>query len=453
MAYRLSDTTANFKFFIFDIDYFKDFETDFPAIVYEDALTSDHEISSKHMVSPFDDNEIDFKISFDESNNEDYTFIYDKNSFSYKLISVNDLKMDSKNDNDEVNISSDDVVIEQTDSGIDANVDAQSHEFNEGFETNHDIHRESFTMKDYFIIIKGRMEKIYDRQVHRVQALDLDTLIEEMRRAMVDRIPKGVFVLDTAGTLQFQLTGLDADPLMRPCHRLITFSIAGRSQAPKNVTSTNLFYLRSMDDSIEEVVTETIKEPTLGEYMKEVRADYGKNTTTPKFNNNAKFELGDEILNILRDNSFNGTNGDDVVNHTAKVLAILELIKIPDIDPNQLRMRVFPLSLSGAASNTMVIDEKDDGPDYLDFINWLNSKFRNHRRMDGKTKNALWEFRIKGGDNEVLNDDIISSDDKREESSNTNHPNNMLTHISNLTWMLTKRIAFVRLRRVMINIE
>ncbi|GJV10196.1 hypothetical protein Tco_1351737 [Tanacetum coccineum] len=37
------------------------------------------------------------------------------------------------------------------------------------------------------------------------------------------------------------------DPLMRLCHRLITFSIAGRSQAPKNVTSTNLFYLRGMD--------------------------------------------------------------------------------------------------------------------------------------------------------------------------------------------------------------
>ncbi|GKB52139.1 hypothetical protein Tco_0902892 [Tanacetum coccineum] len=214
-----------------------------------------------------------------------------------------------------------------------------------------------------------------------------------------------------------------------------------------------IFYANS-EDSIEEVVIETIKEPTLGEYMEEVRADYGKNTTTPKFNNNAKFKLGDEILNILRDNSFNGTNGDDVVNHTTKVLAILELIKIPDVDPNQLRMRVFPLSLSRAASKcTMVIDEKDDGPDYLDFINLLNSKFRNHRRMDGKTENALWEFRIKGGDNEVLNDDIISSDDKREESSNTNHPNNMLTHISNLTWMLTKRISFVRLRRVMINIK
>ncbi|GKC14140.1 hypothetical protein Tco_1010922 [Tanacetum coccineum] len=63
----------------------------------------------------------------------------------------------------------------------------------------------------------------------------------------------------------------------------------------------------------------------------------------------------------------------------------------------------------------MVIDDEADGPDYLYFINFLNAKFKNHRRIDGKTKNALWEFWIKGGDDEVLNDDIISSDDEREE--------------------------------------
>ncbi|GJU47801.1 hypothetical protein Tco_1217356 [Tanacetum coccineum] len=45
-------------------------------------------------------------ISFDESDDEDYTVIYDKSSFSYKIISVNDLKTDSENDNDKVNMPS-----------------------------------------------------------------------------------------------------------------------------------------------------------------------------------------------------------------------------------------------------------------------------------------------------------------------------------------------------------
>ncbi|GKB44625.1 hypothetical protein Tco_0889567, partial [Tanacetum coccineum] len=38
------------------------------------------------------------------------------------------------------------------------------------------------------------------------------------------------------------------DPLRRPCHRLITFSISGRGRAPEKVATTDLFYLRSMDE-------------------------------------------------------------------------------------------------------------------------------------------------------------------------------------------------------------
>ncbi|GJT53447.1 hypothetical protein Tco_0988501 [Tanacetum coccineum] len=45
-------------------------------------------------------------ISFDNSDDEDYTVIFDKNAFSYKIISTNDLKMDSENDNEKVNMPS-----------------------------------------------------------------------------------------------------------------------------------------------------------------------------------------------------------------------------------------------------------------------------------------------------------------------------------------------------------
>ncbi|GJX51976.1 hypothetical protein Tco_0280345 [Tanacetum coccineum] len=40
------------------------------------------------------------------SDDEDYTVIFDKNSFSYKIISSNNLKTDSKNDNEKVNLPS-----------------------------------------------------------------------------------------------------------------------------------------------------------------------------------------------------------------------------------------------------------------------------------------------------------------------------------------------------------
>ncbi|GJQ91556.1 hypothetical protein Tco_0002695 [Tanacetum coccineum] len=76
------------------------------AIVFNDTLTSEVALSCEPTVSPLNDNQIDFRISFDESEDEDYTVIYDKNSFSYKILSVDDLKTDSKNDNDKVNMPS-----------------------------------------------------------------------------------------------------------------------------------------------------------------------------------------------------------------------------------------------------------------------------------------------------------------------------------------------------------
>ncbi|GJX84753.1 hypothetical protein Tco_0335527 [Tanacetum coccineum] len=73
-------------------------------IVFNDALTFEVALSCEPTVSPLNNNQIDFRISFDESNDEDYTVIYDKNSFSYKIIYVDET--DSENDNDKVNMHS-----------------------------------------------------------------------------------------------------------------------------------------------------------------------------------------------------------------------------------------------------------------------------------------------------------------------------------------------------------
>ncbi|GJW45458.1 hypothetical protein Tco_0074257, partial [Tanacetum coccineum] len=53
---------------------------------------------------------------------------------------------------------------------------------------------------------------------------------------------------DFLGTTLFYTIIWDA--ILRLCHRLIACSIAGRGQAPKKVTVTDLFYLRGMDVEI-----------------------------------------------------------------------------------------------------------------------------------------------------------------------------------------------------------
>ncbi|GJV44665.1 hypothetical protein Tco_1429201 [Tanacetum coccineum] len=87
-----------------DVHDLRSVETEFPTIVFDNALTSEVTLSCEPTVSPLNDNQINFRISFDESDDEDYTVIYDKNSFSYKIIYVDDLKTDSENDKDKVNM-------------------------------------------------------------------------------------------------------------------------------------------------------------------------------------------------------------------------------------------------------------------------------------------------------------------------------------------------------------
>ncbi|GJS39308.1 hypothetical protein Tco_0564351 [Tanacetum coccineum] len=54
-------------------DCFTDFETKFPAIVFDNTLTSDTALMCAPTVSPPNENMIDFRLSLDESDDEDYT--------------------------------------------------------------------------------------------------------------------------------------------------------------------------------------------------------------------------------------------------------------------------------------------------------------------------------------------------------------------------------------------
>ncbi|GJT83461.1 hypothetical protein Tco_1057803 [Tanacetum coccineum] len=76
------------------------------AIVIDDAFELQYALLCKSQVSTPVNNEIDFRISFDESDDEDYTIICDKNLFSYKMIFVNNLKTDSENDNEKAGVPS-----------------------------------------------------------------------------------------------------------------------------------------------------------------------------------------------------------------------------------------------------------------------------------------------------------------------------------------------------------
>ncbi|GJV17441.1 hypothetical protein Tco_1362764 [Tanacetum coccineum] len=138
------ETATYRKVYCEDLDSFTDFETDFPAIIYNYASTSNQNVSSEPTVSIYNaiKSDIGFHISFSDSEDEDYTFIYNKDSSSYKLILANDLKPEPVNDYVEINIEScsENIDVKPMDSVICISKDTTPVEFDENFETNHDIH-------------------------------------------------------------------------------------------------------------------------------------------------------------------------------------------------------------------------------------------------------------------------------------------------------------------------
>ncbi|GJZ80259.1 hypothetical protein Tco_0645253 [Tanacetum coccineum] len=158
---------------------------------------------------------------------------------------------------------------------------------------------------------ESRLGRIYDRQVHRIQVLDFDVLTEDIDHDLTERLRIehtnaegkvlftsyvwrallglsmnhwlahlgferemethgfGAYWADSLRVIAFKAKLADywvrisssgdflsivpsytmiKEPLRRLCHRLIMFTITGRGQAPEKVTTTDLFYLRSMDE-------------------------------------------------------------------------------------------------------------------------------------------------------------------------------------------------------------
>ncbi|GJR47723.1 hypothetical protein Tco_1315826 [Tanacetum coccineum] len=69
-----------------------------------------------------------------------------------------------------------------------------------------------------------------------------------------------------------------------------------------------------------------------------------------------------EFLLELRKNIYHRTYNEDVVDHIAKVLKMVDLIYVPGTDSHQLRMKIFPLSLADDAKEWWISDGDGKSP-------------------------------------------------------------------------------------------
>ncbi|GJZ05337.1 putative ribonuclease H-like domain-containing protein [Tanacetum coccineum] len=84
--------------------------------------------------------------------------------------------------------------------------------------------------------------------------------------------------------------------------------------------------------------------------MSNTRRNNGSGVSRPKINDKTHFELKGKFLMELRENTFSGSEHEDANEHIKKVLEIVDLFHMPEVTQDQIMLRAFPMSLTGAAS-------------------------------------------------------------------------------------------------------
>ncbi|GJV05919.1 reverse transcriptase domain-containing protein [Tanacetum coccineum] len=116
---------------------------------------------------------------------------------------------------------------------------------------------------------------------------------------------------------------------------------------------------------------------TMEQHMSKTRTNYGSGVARLKIDNKDQFELKGQFLKELRENTFSGSDNKDANEHIEKVLEIFDLFHVPNITVDQLMLRVFPISLTGAASHWL--------------RNELTEKINNFQQEPDETLYQAWE--------------------------------------------------------------
>ncbi|GKA69108.1 hypothetical protein Tco_0775172 [Tanacetum coccineum] len=92
--------------YVDDLDFFKDFENEFPAIVYNDAQTSNSNYLTEQTLTPQHNNESELndETSLSEYDEVGQNVLYFNDLFLFNVIHLDDLKSDKDNDNNKIDI-------------------------------------------------------------------------------------------------------------------------------------------------------------------------------------------------------------------------------------------------------------------------------------------------------------------------------------------------------------
>ncbi|GJS68608.1 hypothetical protein Tco_0683173 [Tanacetum coccineum] len=121
---------------------------------------------------------------------------------------------------------------------------------------------------------------------------------------------------------------------------------------PGLVESSSLEFdlFSDIEENLEEEETTKIMTEIIEQYMSKTRGNYGSGVARPKTDDKTHIELIRIFLKELHENTFSSSELKDANKHIEKVLKIVDLFHIPELTQDQIMLRAFPMSLTGAMS-------------------------------------------------------------------------------------------------------
>ncbi|GJZ08141.1 hypothetical protein Tco_0542424 [Tanacetum coccineum] len=90
--------------------------------------------------------------------------------------------------------------------------------------------------------------------------------------------------------------------------------------------------------------------PITNDYISATRKSFVSNDNDGKMIEKNFIEIEGSFLVKIRDNAFNGIDGENVFEHINSFLEVVEPLKVRGLSHDRFRLSVFPISLSGAAN-------------------------------------------------------------------------------------------------------
>ncbi|GJS21089.1 hypothetical protein Tco_0449721 [Tanacetum coccineum] len=88
---------------------------------------------------------------------------------------------------------------------------------------------------------------------------------------------------------------------------------------------------------------------TMEQYLALTRGNQAPGVVKPEIGGNVNFEIKSQFMREFREDTFFGNKNGDVHEHVERVLDIVGLFNIPGVSHDAVMLRVFPITLTGAA--------------------------------------------------------------------------------------------------------